>query len=294
MTDQKPPLAVLSSADTEDVDDSPACVMTFNANDPCGAGGLTADITAIVSVGAHPLAVATGVYVRDTTNIVDFIALDEEAVTEQARAVLEDVTVDAFKVGFLGSPESISVVAQIASDYPDVAVIAYMPDLSWWDERQIDNYLDAFRELLLPQASILVGNYSTLWRWLLPDWAGECSPSALDIAIAASALGVSYTFVTGMVLPEQLIDNVLASEKAVLLSGKFERVEAVFSGAGDTLSAALAALLANGNALDEAATEALTYLDHSLDSGFQPGMGNALPDRMFWAQPEDEDAEAGK
>lgn len=276
------------SSEANDSDDSPVCVMTFNANDPSGVGGLTADLTAIVSAGAHPLAVVTGTYVRDTSNIVDFIALDEEAITLQARTVLEDMPVSAFKVGFLGGPESISVIAQIAADYPNVVLIAYMPDLSWWDTRQIDNYLDAFRELLLPQTTILVGNHSTLWRWLLPDWAGERSPSGRDIAIAAAEQGAPYTLVTGMVLPEQFIDNVLATEKAVLLSGKFERFDAVFCGAGDTLSAALTALLANGNGLEAAATEALSYLDSSLDGGFQPGMGNAVPDRMFWAQPETE------
>jgi hydroxymethylpyrimidine/phosphomethylpyrimidine kinase len=80
----------------------------------------------------------------------------------------------------------------------------------------------------------------------------------------------------------------------VLYSEKFERFEAVFSGAGDTLCAALAALLANGHDLQAATAEALTYLDHSLDGGFHPGMGNIVPDRMFWAQADvdDDDTEA--
>jgi len=67
-----------------------------------------------------------------------------------------------------------------------------------------------------------------------------------------------------------------------------ERFDAVFSGAGDTLSAALAGLLAAGTDLQVATTEALTYLDHSLDSGFRPGMGHVIADRLFWA-PQDED-----
>ena len=47
---------------------------------------------------------------------------------------------------------------------------------------QIDLYLDAFQELVLPQTTVLVGNHSTLWRWLLPDWDAERNPSARDIA----------------------------------------------------------------------------------------------------------------
>ncbi|MBH1957648.1 MAG: bifunctional hydroxymethylpyrimidine kinase/phosphomethylpyrimidine kinase [Burkholderiales bacterium] len=274
----------------EDSDASPACVMTFNANDPSGAGGLTADITAITSAGAHPLSVVTGTYLRDTAEIFDHFSFDDEAVTEQARTALEDMPVSAIKVGFVGSPENISTIAEIASDYADVPLVAYMPSLSWWDESEIDSYLDAFRELLLPQVTLLIGNHSTLWRWLLPDWPTERNPSARDIAKAAAGLGVPYTLVTGIPLPDQFIDNVLATPQAVLYSEKFERFEATFEGAGETLSAALCALLANGHDLQAATAEALTYLDHSLDAGFHPGMGHIVPDRLFWAQAEDDEA----
>jgi len=264
--------------------------MSFNANDPSGAGGLTADIAAITSAGAHPLAIVTGAYVRDTAEIFDHFAFDEEAVADQARAALEDMPVSAIKVGFVGSPENISSIAEIASDYSDVPLIAYMPSLSWWEDSKIDSYLDAFRELMLPQATLLIGNHSTLWRWLLPDWPAERSPSARDIAKAAAALGVPYTLITGIPLPDQFIDNVLATPQSVLYSEKFERFEAVFQGAGETLSAALCALLANGHDLQAATAEALTYLDHSLEAGFHPGMGNIVPDRLFWAQTEDDEA----
>jgi hydroxymethylpyrimidine/phosphomethylpyrimidine kinase len=258
--------------------------MSFNANDPSGAGGLTADIMAIASAGAHALAVMTGAYSRDTAEIFDHFPLDEDAVAEQARTALEDMPVSAIKVGFVGAPETVAAIAEIATDYVDVPLIAYMPNLSWWDEAELDSYLDAFKELLLPQTTVLAGNHSTLWRWLLPDWTGERSPTPRDLAKAAAEFGVPYTLVTGIPAPEQLIDNVLATPQSVLYSEKFERFEASFAGAGDTLTAALAALLANGHDLQAATAEALTFLDHSLDAGFQPGMGHLVPDRMFWAQ----------
>lgn len=286
MTNPKSQDVPATAVAEEDEDSSPACVLAFNASDPSGAGGLAADVNAIASVGAHALPVLTGAYIRDTAEIFDHFAFDEEAVTEQARTVLEDIQVQVIKVGFAGSPENISAIAEIASDYADVPLVAYMPNLSWWDEGQIDLYLDAFRELLLPQTTVLVGNHSTLWRWLLPDWSGDESPGARDIAKAAGAMGATYTLVTGIPLQDQFIDNVLASPQAVLASEKFERFEATFCGAGDTLAAALAALIASGSDLAAATTEALSYLDRCLDGGFRPGMGNVLPDRMFWAQPE--------
>ncbi len=285
------PITTRPAHEPEGEDAGPACVMVFNASDPSGAGGLAADVTAIASVGAHPLPVVCGAYVRDTGEVFDHFAFDEDAVAEQARTILEDVPVQVIKVGFAGSPEALSTIAEIAADYPDVPLVAYMPSLSWWDEGPTDLYEDAFKELLLPQTTVLVGNHNTLWRWLLPDWNNERSPSARDLAKAASDMGVPYTLVTGVPLPEQFVENVLATPQAVLVSEKFERFDAVFSGAGDTLSAALAALVAGGADLAAAASEALAYLDRCLDGGFRPGMGHVVPDRLFWAQPESEAAD---
>jgi hydroxymethylpyrimidine/phosphomethylpyrimidine kinase len=283
------PIPLLSDDDADGPEEVMACVLVFNANDPSGAGGISCDTLAIASVGAHALPVLTGAYARDTREILDFFEMNEEAVGDQARAIVEDVPPQVIKVGFAGSPENIGVIAELASDYDGVPLVAYMPNLSWWQEEKIDEYLDAFRELLLPQTSILIGHHSTLRRWLLPEWTGDKNPGPRDIAKAAAVMGVPYTLVTGLPLADQHIDNVLATPETVIAHEKFERIEAVFAGAGETLSAALAALLATGLELPEAFSEALNYLDRSLDEGFRPGMGQVIPDRLFWAQAEADD-----
>jgi hydroxymethylpyrimidine/phosphomethylpyrimidine kinase len=295
MTTSFPPSDPLDAAADSEDEASIACVLVFNASDPSGAGGISADVLAIASVGAHALPVLTGAYARDTAQVFDFFPLDEEAVGDQARAILEDVPPQVIKVGFAGSAENLSIIAELTADYDGVPVVAYMPNLSWWEDDQIDQYLDAFRELLLPQTSVLVGHHSTLRRWLLPDWSSEKNPGPRDIAKAAAELGVPYTLVTGLSSTDQQIDNVLATPETMVGHEKFERIEAVFSGAGETLSAALAALLATGLDLSAAASEALHYLDRCLDEGFRPGMGHVIPDRLFWALPEtDDDDEAGE
>ena len=268
------------------------CVMTFNANDPSGAAGLACDIAAMASASCHVLPVLTAVLLGDTRRVHRHVAMDEETVEEQARAVLEDMAVQAFKVGYAGSPENLGAIARVLSDYDGVPVIGYMPDLSWRDESELEDYLDACAGLLLPHTTVLVGNHSTLCRWLLPDWDEERAPNAREIARAAYALGTPYTLVTGFIAADQLIENHLASPEIVLASARYERFEASFSGAGETLSAALCALLAAGSELQDACAEALTYLDRSLAAGFRPGMGRALPDRLFWAH--ESDAEDGK
>lgn len=274
----------------------PSCILVANANDPSGAGGLTADIATVISVGGHAVSIVTGSYTRDTSEIFDHCSFDSDSVTDQLRAALEDLPVQAIKIGFVGSPENIGALAEITSDYAQLPVVSYMPNLSWWQDDRIDQYLDAFQELLLPQTTVLVGNHSTLWRWLLPDWKSDASPTARDLAAAADRLGTPYTLVTGIPQPDQFVDNVLASPHTVLCSGRFELFDATFTGAGDTLSAALTALIGCGCDLPKACSEAFSYLDQCLTSGFRPGMGHVVPDRMFWAEPEDEedDEEGGE
>lgn len=268
-------------------DDSPPGVLSFNAVDPIGAGGLASDALVVASIGAHAFTVATGIYLRDTRDAIGHAVIDDAVVAEQAQWVAEDVPVRTIKVGFVGSAEAVAAIAAFTADYPEVPVIAYMPDLSWWSEDEIDSYLDAFRELLLPQTAVLVGNNTTLRHWLLPESITDRHARTTDLARAAAELGVPYVLATGMPDASDKFSNVLASPQAELLSQSFDRIDAAFLGAGDILSAALAALLATGSELSEAALEALQYLDQALDHGFRPGMGRAVADRLFWAASDD-------
>jgi hydroxymethylpyrimidine/phosphomethylpyrimidine kinase len=276
---------------------APACVMSFNVSDPSGAGGLAGDVATIAAMGAHALPIVTSIVMRDTAEIFDHHPIDDEAVIEQARSILEDVTIAGWKVGFLGSADTVSAVAEILSDYADIPLVAYAPSLSWLDEDQREPYLEAYRELILPASEVLVGNHQTLTDLLLPDWDNERPASPRELAVAASERGTRYVLVTGLMLPlkgtEQFIDNVLASAQGAITGEKFERFEAAFVGAGDTLSAALVSLLAAGSELQAAVGEALAFLDQSLDAGFRPGMGNIVPDRFFWALPPPEEGEEG-
>ena len=277
---------------------APACVMSFNASDASGAGGLAGDVSTIAAMGAHALPVVTAIVMRDTAEVFDHHVIDADVVVEQARSVLEDVTIAAWKVGFLGSAEGVSAVAEILSDYPDVPLVAYMPNLSWVEEDEQAAYLDAFRELVLPQTEVLVGNHQTLTDFLLPDWSAERPASPRELAVAAAEHGTRFVLVTSVLVPstktpEQFLDNVLASPQGAITGEKFERFEVSFVGAGDTLAAALASLLASGAELHAAVGEALAFLDQALDAGFRPGMGNVVPDRFFWALPPGEEEEDG-
>lgn len=275
----------VDQAQDEQESPPPACVLSFNASDACGAGGLAGDVATIAAMGAHCLPVVTAVVLRDTAEVFEHHNLDADVLAEQARHILEDVPITAWKVGFLGNAEGVSAVAEVLSDYPDVPLVTYLPSVAWIDEDEQQQYLDALRELVLPQTAVLVGNHKTMSDFLLPDWDSERSPSARELAVAAAQAGAQHVLVTGIQLPNQFVDNVLASPQGPIAGEKFERFETAFVGAGDTLSAALAALLSVGAELHSAVSEALSFLDQSLDAGFRPGMGNVIPDRFFWALP---------
>lgn len=277
---------------------SPACVMSFNASDTTGAGGVSGDVATIAAMGAHALPVITSILLRDTAEVFDHHPIDPDVVAEQARNVLEDITIAAWKVGFLGSAEAVGAVAEILSDYPDVPLVAYMPSLSWLEEDQQQAYLDAFRELVLPQTEVLVGSHQTLTDFLLPDWDADRPASPRELAVAAAEHGANFVLVTSVLVTsgksaDQHLDNVLASPQGALTGEKFERFDASFIAAGDTLSAALAALLASGSELHNAVGESLAFLDQALDAGFRPGMGNVVPDRFFWALAPGEEDDGG-
>ncbi len=284
-------------SDTPDSEEpgGPVCVMTFNSSDASGAAGASGDVATISAMGGHALPVITSIVMRDTAEVFEQTVLDDEVVVEQARVVLEDITLGAWKVGFLGSADTIGAVAEVISDYPDLPLVTHLPSLSWFDDDDAAAaYLDALRELILPLTQVLVGNQKVLTDFLLPDWDSERPPSARELAVAAEKNGAGYVLVTGIQLPGNFVDNVLASPQGAITGEKFERFDTGFVGAGDTLTAALATLLATGQELHLAVSEALTFLDQSLDAGFRPGMGSVVPDRFFWAvPPEDEAGEPG-
>jgi hydroxymethylpyrimidine/phosphomethylpyrimidine kinase len=275
---------------------APACVMSFNAADASGAGGVAGDVATLAAMGAHALPITTALLVRDSAEVFHQHEVDAEAVVEQARSVLEDMSVAGWKVGFLGTADNVSAVAEILSDYPDAPVVAYLPNLGWLDDDEAQAYHDAFRQLVLPATEVLVGSHKTLTDFLLPDWDSERPASARELAVAAGEHGTRFVLVTGIMLPakgaEQFIDNVLASPQGALTGEKFEMFDTAFVGAGDTLAAALAALLSTGVELQAAVGEALAFMDQALDAGFRPGMGSVLPDRFFWAAPPPPEGEA--
>lgn len=270
-------------------------VMSFAATDPSGGAGLQADILTIASMGCHPLSVVTAITVQDTSGVDDVLAMDAEWVVDQARAMLEDVPVAAFKIGLLGSVDNIAAIASVLSDYPDIPLVLD-PILASGrgDELANDDMLDAMRELLIPQCTLVTPNSIEARRLALNEDDENDDPTLEECAKRILAMGCEYVLITGTHEQTLKVTNTLYSERGVVRADSWERLPGIYHGSGCTLSSAIAALLAQDVDLPEAVKEAQEYTWQALSTGFRPGMGQHIPDRLFWARGEDEEDEAGE
>lgn len=305
---------------------SPPIVLTFAAADPTGAGGLQADLLTLASLGCHPLSVLTAVTVQDSAAVDALQTVSPAWVEDQARTLLEDMSVAAFKVGRVGSVENAALVAEILADYPDipvvldpVALVAAPPgnddglrlpaegaetSEAWGDdwESQWDGELESDRalvaavaELLLPLATVVAPNQleARLLAGDLPQEEddAEATPGDAEADVPAAELartlverGCSHVLFTGVHTPSPDVINHLYDASGLVQTYRWKRLAGPFNGAGATLSAAIAANLANGLGVEDAVREAQDYCWHALAAGFRAGMGRRVPDRFFWAR----------
>ena len=263
----------------------PPLVLTFAASDPSGGAGLQADILTLASMGCHPLSVVTAITVQDTLGVDGIQALDAEWVADQARCLLEDMPVDAFKIGVLGSVEIIAAIAEIVSDYPDVPLILD-PVLASGrgDELATDEMTHALRELLLPQTTIVTPNSLEVRR--LAEVEDDEDVSIEACAMRLIDAGCEYVLVTGTHENTPQVINTLYAKSGVVRTDTWPRLPGTYHGSGCTLASAIAAMLANCLDLTDAVREAQDYTWHTLQKAYRPGMGQHLPDRLFWAREE--------
>ncbi len=270
----------------------PPIVLSFSANDPSGGAGVHADILTLASLGCHPVSAITAITIQDTAGIDDIIAIDPEFVADQARAVLEDMPVHVFKTGLLGSVEIIAVIAEVISDYPDIPLVMD-PVLASGrgDEIANEEMVHAMKELLLPQATILTPNSLEARRIAQHEVDDDQEFDLNQCADVLLQSGCEYVLITGTHENTSRVVNTLYGADGVLRSDEWQRLTGSYHGSGCTLASAIAASLANGLSIYDSVYEAQRYTWETLKAGFRPGMGQYLPDRLFWAI---EDTEADK
>lgn len=269
----------------------PPLVLTFAATDPTGGAGIQADILTLASMGCHPLSVVTAVTVQDTAGVDAVLPMDADWVADQARSLLEDVPVAAFKLGMLGSVEIIAAIAEIISDYPDIPLILDPVLTSGRGDQLADEEMvAAMIELLLPETTLLTPNSLEARRLAMDEdneEEGFESPTLSECARRIVKAGCEYVLITGTHENTPTVINTLYGSHGQIRADKWDRLPGSYHGSGCTLASALAANLACGMSIEEAVQEAQDYTWRALAAGFRPGMGQYIPDRLFWARDED-------
>lgn len=267
---------------------SPPGVLSFSSADPSSGAGVQGDVQTFAALGCHPMSVVCAVTVRDTRSVDDCLVLDDDSVVVQARTILEDIPVRAFRLGVVGSVENLVAIAEILSDYPEVPVVLepQLLQLAGGEDSAAEELAEAMVELILPQTTVLVSDRLELARLLAAGADGEDDsdqPEDSDEPGDLSSLlmcGTEFILVTDAGGHGPQCVNVLHGNQGVVRTDAWERIPGQHVGARATLAAAVAACLARGMAVPDAVREAQAYTWRALAAAYRPGMGPAIPDRL--------------
>lgn len=257
--------------------------MTLSGNDPTGGAGIQADIEALISMGCHSAPVVTALTIQDTQKLIRFEATDATLLVEQARAVLEDMPVAAFKIGMIGSVENVEAIHTLLMDYPEIPVVLDpVIAAGGGGDLASDGIVDAIITMLLPQTTVLTPNSNEARRFASSaDNLDACAQELLD-------MGCEFVLITGTHENTPQVENRLYAEHRNLETFTWERLPGSYHGSGCTLASAIAGLLAQGLEPFAAIHEAQQYTWETLKHGYRIGMGQSIPNRLFWARAEED------
>lgn len=243
-------------------------VLTFAASDPTGGAGLQADVLTLAALGCHPLSVLTGLTVQDTSGVEHLEPIAAELVTRQARRVLAESAVAAFKVGVLATADNVRAVASIAAAHARVPLVLD-PVLASGrgDALASEAVLRALLESLIPLATIVTPNTLEAER--------------LGGAKRLLALGCRYVLITGTHEDNAEVVNRLHGATGLIREDRWPRLPHSYHGSGCTLASAIAAALAKGQAVSQAVRDAQEFTWRSLAAALHTGAGQPLPNRFF-------------
>lgn len=239
---------------------------------------MQADTLTVASIGCHPLPIITAITVQNTHGVEGILPIDCTWVTDQARVILDDVSVAAFKIGVIGSLKNIESIAKIITDYPDTPVILD-PVLS---SARGDDFIDqdmihAIKALLIPLCTVITPNTLELRR-LTPENDTNASSEQLAIHLAS---GTKYVLVTGTHDPTPDVVHTLYNRLGIIRQDSWRRLPGSYHGSGCTLASAIAASIAKGTEIIDAVYDAQKYTWQTLVHGFRPSMGQYIPNRLF-------------
>jgi hydroxymethylpyrimidine/phosphomethylpyrimidine kinase len=237
--------------------------LTIATSDSGGGAGIQADLKAFAAAGAHGMSVLVALTAQNTTAVTALHELPPDFVVAQLEAVFDDIGVDAAKTGMLFSRRLIETVAGYLEEHPVPLVVDPVMVASSGARLLEDDAVDALVSRLFPLATVVTPNQQEA-----EALAGGAA-SKRELAERIHALGAPAVVVTGG--HGEAVDHLFDGREHVEIPVERHDVAATH-GAGCTHSATLAALLARGQTLDEAALGASEAASRAVARGL-PELG---------------------
>jgi hydroxymethylpyrimidine/phosphomethylpyrimidine kinase len=244
----------------------PVC-LSIAGSDSGGGAGIQADLKAFARAGVHGTTAITAITAQNTVAVTGVEAVSPAMIVAQVRAVVEDIGVDAVKIGMLGSATTAAAVGEALDLLPDGTPIVVDPVMvAESGARLLDaDAQAALVDLVLARATVVTPNVPEA-RVLAGD--GELDVEGL--ARAVRALGPRAVVVTGG-HREEAVDVFFDGERIVEIPGE-RYVDGAAHGSGCTHSSTLAARLALGDDVELAAREAKRVASQAVRDGLR-GIG---------------------
>jgi hydroxymethylpyrimidine/phosphomethylpyrimidine kinase len=251
-------------------------VLSFSGHDPSGGAGVQADIESLVSHCCHAASVITALTEQDTRNVKKLLPQDPQAIIDQANTLLDDLPVKAFKIGLIGHQETAAAIYEIISRYPDIPVI-FDPVLAAGGGAELssDRLIATIVDLLLPCTTVLTPNSNEARKLAGYDNLQDCGLALLEN-------GCDYVLITGSHEDTPSVSNELFHDQRSWEIYTWDRLPYSYHGSGCTLASSIAALIAHGLEPLQAVSEAQEYTWNTLNTAYQPGKGQHMPNRFFW------------
>ncbi len=256
--------------------DTVPVVMSFSAHDPSGSSGIQADIETLGALQCHCAPIVTTLTTKDTVKVAGSFPCPETLVINQARMVLEDAAVCAFKIGMLGSESNAAAVHTLLQDYAHIPVIVDATLITYDVEHyESGRLLEALRQMVIPSAHILVVNPRGA-QYLAgnSDALDACAHQLME-------LGAEHVLLTRANHNGGRVANRFFGNFRLLETLACHHAAQEYQGEGSTLTAAVAGFVAQGVRPVAAVHQALEYTEHCIKRGFRAGMGSPIPNRLY-------------
>ena len=246
--------------------------LTIAGSDSGGGAGIQADLKTFSALGVFGMSALTAITAQNTTGVTAVFELPTDIVAAQIDAVITDIGADAVKTGMIANSEIIRVVAAKVREYGLSTLVVDPVMVATSGDRLLrEEAVTALRTELLPLATVATPN--------LPEaevLTGRSIRSLAEMRDAARAivdLGVRSVLVKGGHLQGDAVDLFYDGNRFVELPAR--RVNTTSThGTGCTLASAIAALLARGEKLEEAISEAKVYVTAAIEMAYPIGHGH--------------------